>query len=166
MVTESEQIQSKPVAPGEVAAAAELVTRVFGQFVAPQFPAEGVSEFLRYATVSSLEQRLAAGNLLLAGWCGERMIAFIEMRDPGHIALFFVDGSRQGQGLGRRLLARALEMYQKRKPGLGQVTVNASPNAVEAYHCLGFRPTGDRQARNGISFVPMALAINPDSGHT
>ncbi|MCF8041960.1 MAG: GNAT family N-acetyltransferase [Desulfarculaceae bacterium] len=165
-MTESEQIQIRPVASGEEAVAAELVTRVFRQFVAPLFPPEGVSEFLSYATVPALEQRLADGNLFLAAWSQERMAAFIEVRDLGHIALFFTDGSLQGKGLGRRLLARALDICRKRKADMERLTVNASPNAVAAYQRLGFEPTDGKLTRNGISFVPMALAVNPDRGHT
>ena len=152
--------------PGLETQSAELVTRVFNQFVAPQFPPEGREEFLSYATPQALAQRLSEGNLMLAAWSGERMLAFIELRDPGHIALFFTDGPLQGMGLGRRLLARALDIYRNQKADLERLTVNASPNAVEAYQRLGFEPTGGKQTHNGITFVPMALAINTDSGHT
>ncbi|MCB2190984.1 MAG: GNAT family N-acetyltransferase [Deltaproteobacteria bacterium] len=165
-MTESEHVRIKPVPPAEVAAAAELVTRVFEQFVAPQFPPEGVSEFLSYATIAALEQRMAEGNLFLAAWSGERMTGFIEVRGLEHIAMFFTEGSLQGQGLGRSLLGRALEVCLKQKPDLERLTVNASPNAVDAYRRLGFKSTGGMQTHNGISFVPMALAINTDSGHT
>lgn len=165
-MAEPDKMEIRTVVPGEEAAAADLVTRVFRQFVAPQFPPEGVSEFLSYATVPALEQRLAQGNLFLAAWSGERMAALIEMRDYEHIAFFFTDGSMQRQGLGRRILRRSLELCRERKAGLSKVTVNSSPNAVEAYRCLGFQPTGGIETRNGISFVPMALAITPDSGHT
>ena len=163
---ELDKIEIRIVGPGEVVAASNLVVRVFKRFVAPQFPTEGVNEFLSYATVPALEQRLAEGNLFLAAWSGERMAAFIEVRDCEHIAFFFTDSLMQRQGLGRRILQRALDLCLKRNGNLSQVTVNSSPNAVEAYRRLGFRPTGGRQTRNGISFVPMALAINPDSGHT
>ncbi len=165
-MAEPEKIEIRPVVPGEEAVASELVTRVFRQFVAPQFPPEGVAEFLRYADTAALEQRLAAGNLLLAAWSGQRMLALIEMRACEHIAFFFTDGSLQGKGLGRRLLARALELCRKQKPQLARITVNASPNAVEAYRRLDFRTTGAMETKNGISFVPMALAVTADSGHT
>lgn len=161
-----DEIEIRTVMPGGEAAAGELVTRVFMQFVAPQFPREGVSEFLRFATTPALEQRLAQGNLFLAAWSGECMVAFIEVRDCEHIAFFFTDGSMQRQGLGRRLLKRALNLCRKRKEKLSQVTVNSSPNAVEAYRRMGFKPTGGMETRNGISFIPMALAITPDRGHT
>lgn len=154
------------VEPGQVALAAELVSKVFNQFVAPKFPPEGREEFLRYATPQALAQRLTEGNLMLAAWAGERMLAFIELREPAHIAMFFTAEDQQRHGMGRSLLGQALALWRERGAGFAEVTVNASPNALEAYQRLGFQPTGGMETRNGISFVPMALAIKPESGHT
>jgi GNAT superfamily N-acetyltransferase len=161
-----DQMEIRPLDPGEEAPASQLVVRVFNQFVAPQFPPEGREEFLSYATPEALVQRLEEGNLMLAAWHGARLAAFVEMREPGHIALFFTEGALQGQGLGKRLLRRTLELYRQQKGACGRVTVNASTNALEAYRRLGFEPTAELQTHNGISFVPMALAIDPQSGHT
>ena len=160
------EISIASVEPGQEVLAAELVNRVFNQFVAPLFPPEGVSEFLSYATPQALVQRLSEGNLMLAAWVRERMLGFIELREPAHIAMFFTAEDQQRRGMGRSLLGQALEQWRERGAGFAEVTVNASPNAVEAYHRLGFEPTGELQTRNGISFVPMALAIKPESGHT
>ncbi len=44
-------------------------------------------------------------------------------------------------------------------PGVRELTVNASPNAVLAYERLGFTPAGPEQTVNGIRFIPMALAL-------
>lgn len=161
-----EAISIASVEPGQEALAAELVTKVFNQFVAPLFPPEGVSEFLSYATPQALVQRLSEGNLMLAVWAGERVLGFIELRKPAHIAMFFIAEDQQRHGMGRSLIRQALALWRERGAGFAEVTVNASPNAVEAYHCLGFEPTGELQTHNGISFVPMALAIKPESGHT
>lgn len=152
--------------PGEVAVASQLVVQVFNRFVAPQFPPEGREEFLSYATPEALAQRLSEGNLMLAAYSGTRLKAFLEMREPAHIAFFFTDGLVQGRGIGKRLLRRALELYREQKGDFRRVTVNASLNALEAYRRLGFEPTDEMQTHNGISFVPMALAIDPRNGHT
>ena len=103
-----DQMEIRPLDPGEEATASQLVVRVFNRFVAPQFPPEGREEFLSYATPEALAQRLAEGNLMLAAWNGARLAAFVEIREPAHSALFFTEGDSQGQGLGKRLLRRAL----------------------------------------------------------
>lgn len=121
---------------------------------------------MSYATPEALAQRLEEGNLMLAAWNGARLAAFVEMREPGHIALFFTEDASQGQGLGKHLLRRALELYRQQKGAIERVTVNASPNALEAYRRLGFEPTAEMQTHNGISFVPMALAMGIQTGHT
>ena len=102
-----EQINLRPLDPGEAATASQLVVKVFNRFVAPHFPPEGREEFLSYATPEALAQRLSQGNLMLAAWNGASLAALVEMREPGHIALFFTEGDLQGQGLGKRLLHRS-----------------------------------------------------------
>ena len=92
------------------------------------------------------------------------MAAFLEMRAGPHLALLFVDPALQRHGLGRRMLARALKLWPQ--AGVSQVTVNASPNAVEAYARLGFAPDGEVQTHNGITFQPMHLEIGPGRGNT
>ncbi len=157
--------EPRPLALGQEAEACELVRRVFTRFVAPQFPPEGVEEFLSYVNPQALVQRRAEGNLQLAAWTGEEMVAYLEMREGPHLALLFIDPARQRQGVGKRLLARALEIWGQREPEFERVTVNSSPNATAAYQSMGFEADGEMQSKNGITFMPMHLAIDQGKGH-
>ncbi|MCF8031849.1 MAG: GNAT family N-acetyltransferase [Desulfarculaceae bacterium] len=161
---ENSEMEVRPLRDGQEAAACALVSRVFGQFVAPLFPPEGVEEFLGYVTVETLAARRKDGNLQLAAWRGPELTGYLEMREGPHLALLFVDSARQRRGIGRQLLARGLELWPE--PGFSQVTVNSSPNSVEAYQRLGFQASGEVQSKNGISFVPMHLEITQGRGHT
>lgn len=157
-------LEIKPLAADRYEEACALVGRVFNEFVAPLFPPEGVEEFLSYVTPEALATRREEGNLQLAAWQGGGLAAFLEMRTGPHLALLFVDPALQRRGVGRSLLARALELWPE--PGSGQVTVNASPNAVDAYARLGFLPSGELQTHNGITFQAMRLEIEPNKGNT
>jgi len=158
-------IELRALALGQEAGACELVRRVFTRFVAPQFPPEGVEEFLSYVNPQALVERRTQGNLQMAAWAGGEMAAYLEMREGPHLALLFVDPNRQRQGLGKRLLARALELWGRREPKLERVTVNSSPNAMAAYQSMGFEAHGELQSKNGISFMPMHLAVDQGRGH-
>jgi len=47
-------------------------------------------------------------------------------------------------------------------PTLKDITVHAAPSAVRMYDRLGFRALGPEREQNGIRFVPMALALEPE----
>ena len=70
-------------------------------------------------------------------------------------------GNAQRQGIAKRLLDEALEIC-KSKIDLSEMSVNSSPNAVEAYSKLGFKINEQEQLKNGIRFIPMKLGIRTD----
>jgi GNAT superfamily N-acetyltransferase len=138
---------------------ARLVADVFGRDVAPGYKTEGVEEFNRYATSLGMAARMHEGHVILVAEDGPRkVVGMVEVRDFSHISMLFVTGSMQRRGIGRELVTRAVEMCRERNPGASTITVNASPNSVNAYEHFGFRSSGGEQERNGIRFVPMALA--------
>ncbi|MGD9950430.1 MAG: GNAT family N-acetyltransferase [Desulfobulbus sp.] len=44
-------------------------------------------------------------------------------------------------------------------PGVHQITVNSSLNAVPSYERLGFKTTSEEQCFNGIRFIPMDFIL-------
>jgi GNAT superfamily N-acetyltransferase len=153
-------VKIRPIDEEDAEAAARLVGEVFGQYVAPLYVAEGVVEFLTYASREAFAQRLAGGH---AGFVAEsergELIGLVEIRDSSHISLLFVLGAWQRQGIGKELVGRAVANCRKSSPHAPVMTVNASPNSVGAYERLGFRSTGPEEERNGIRFVPMAMSL-------
>ncbi|HII06977.1 MAG TPA: GNAT family N-acetyltransferase [Methanotrichaceae archaeon] len=144
---------------GEEAEVCDLVIRVFDEFVAPQFSREGVQEFYNYADPHLFIRRSQWNHFVLIAAAQKEIDGMIEVRDDGHITLFFVDKRFQGKGTGKELLYRALGICQRSKPELSKATVNSSPNAVGIYERLGFRLAGSEQAENRIRFVPMVLDL-------
>jgi GNAT superfamily N-acetyltransferase len=156
-----EHVNVRLMAPADIRNAAHLVAEVFTRDVAPSYKAEGVSEFLRYAAPEALVARSLQGHVaLVADDQRHELVGVAEVRDFSHISLLFVQGVKQRQGIGRALVSRAVQLCRDRNPGGTTITVNASPNSVGAYERYGFVSTGLEQERNGIRFVPMALAID------
>ncbi len=157
--------------PGEETRVSDLVTRVFDEYVAPDYSAEGVREFLRYVDPNLLAQRSRANHFVLLAFAsiapvGPALAGIIELRDWNHVSLLFVDRPYLRQGIARGLLQRSLEICRSRQPGLAEITVNSSPYAVPIYVRLGFEPIGAEQIRDGIRFVAMKLTLSPRTSET
>jgi len=144
-------------APSEAVEVCDLVRRVFDAYVGPEYPPEGTAEFYAYANPQALAGRAGPGQVLLVAEQGGALCGMIETRGLSHVSLLFVD--RPGQGIARALFERALAEGLARDPGMTRMTVNASSYAEPVYRKLGFEPTGPRQTRNGITFIPMAKVL-------
>ena len=138
---------------GEEATVCSLVERVFNEFVAPDYGAEGVETFFRYAAPAALAARSGPGQVIVVAERASEIAGVIEMVNHNHISLLFV--SRRRQGIARELIRTAVETCRDRQPDIREITVNASPYAESAYGRLGFRPLGPVRQKSGIIFVPM-----------
>lgn len=152
-------MEFRPMRVGEEAEVCDLALRVFDKFVASQFSSDGRQEFRSYADPHLLLLRSRWNHLVLLAVADDAIAGMIEVRDDGHVTLFFVDGEFQGEGVGGELLRRSLSICKSRKPDLLQATVNSSPNAVAIYERLGFRKTREERAEDHIRSVPMVLDL-------
>jgi len=148
-----------PMQKGEEEAVMEVVHSTFDAFVAPAYSAEGIAAFRAFAHEDALKERCQNGDFVFTARNEEGLVGILEMRECQHVALFFVHGAFQGRGIGRDLLALSVEECRKRNSRVEEITVNASPNAVEAYRKMGFLPQKEEQQLHGIRFVPMVLRL-------
>lgn len=125
----------------EHARAMKLVWRVFSEFEAPDYSAEGIEEFRRYIQPGSIGEQVA----------GDEPVSLLAVRPPLHISLLFIDKRYHRQGCTRALWDAARRALPTQK----RATVNSSPYALEAYRRLGFRESGPEQTVNGLRFTPM-----------
>lgn len=147
--------------PGEEKAVCDLVERVFGALVAPGYDAAGAQQFFRYANPIALAERVRAGGFVLTAKRDGRLVGMVEFASPDRIALLFV--SLRGQGVGKELVARAIEKARDANSALSKVTVHSSPYAEPAYQKMGFRRSGDATISQGIRYVPMELSLGDRS---
>ena len=141
-----------------------FIQGVFNQFVAPEFSQDGVEEFMKYIQPDVLSGHLKSNLFALVAASGSEIVGVIAVRDYNHVALFFVDHRRQRRGIGKELFKKALEICIHHDAKTPKITVNASPNAIDAYKVLNFEPTDSEQCVNGIRFVPMTLRLQRTEG--
>ncbi|WP_070000855.1 GNAT family N-acetyltransferase [Cellulosilyticum sp. I15G10I2] len=140
-----------------------VILEVFDEFVAGDFLEEGITLFKEFIAPLSLKDREENGEAftLLAKYQG-KIIGTISIKDKDHIALFFVNKTYHGQGVGKLLFTQALDKILLSDSGqVKKITVNAYPSSVEVYKSLGFKVQGegDLQETNGIVYLPMELIL-------
>jgi GNAT superfamily N-acetyltransferase len=139
--------------------ASRLAIEAFDAAIAPLYSDEGVRAFHAYASPDALAARSGDGNFALLAFDCEALLGMAEVRDHAHLAMLFVSPGVQRSGVGRRLLARAIELCLESKPDLAAISVNASPNSVGAYERLGFVAVGEERTENGIRSTPMVYRL-------
>jgi GNAT superfamily N-acetyltransferase len=125
---------------------AELIAEEQRHYDHPQLTAEEVARDVRIPPGAHftgenviIGARNGAGRLVGMCWC----VFF----DPGtgleaEVAEVFVDPSHRSQGLGRRLLERAVALFRERGVTFAAVwTRESNPEAVRVYERAGFRRT-------------------------
>jgi catechol 2,3-dioxygenase-like lactoylglutathione lyase family enzyme/predicted N-acetyltransferase YhbS len=143
---------------GEEDAVCQLITRVFDEFVAPDFGEDGIQEFYRYANPESLAQHAKRDHDILVAEEEGQIVGMIAMRKQTHVALLFVE--RRGRGIARELLRQAMDACRQAAPETTRITVHSSPYALPVYLRLGFEVSGPEKTVHGIRFVPMHLRLD------
>lgn len=152
-------VKIRSMYPGEETSVSDLIVRTFQRDIAPHYVEEGIREFLSYVTPEAILSRQAQNHVALVAIQDAQLVGMLELREYSHVSLLFVEATRQRKGIGRHLMEEALRLCKIHHPGLSEITVNSSPNSVEAYKRFGFYATGKLQVKNGIAFVPMALSL-------
>lgn len=143
----------------ELLPALHLVWEVFVEDVAPTYTPRGVEEFQKFIKYENILPAFQNQKILFWGlWDGEELCGVIAMEASGHICLFYVKKSRQGEGIGRMLYQTAYN-YCAQELCINRMTVNAAPGAAEKYQHMGMRVTGPEQEENGIRYVPMETFV-------
>ena len=150
---------------GEETALSALVMRMFDEFVAPDLTDEGKKSFRDYAAPARLREPDRRRATLVAV-SGEQLVGVGRIgrrRETDHIDLLFVDKTMHGQGIGRELIERLLDIARRNNPTAERVTVNATRFAVPFYLRVGFQPMGGEQTLSGIISMPMEAKLTAPS---
>lgn len=139
-------LEIRKVLNEEMKDALNLVWRVFLEYEAPDYTDEGIKEFKK----SIDDVNWVNAREFYGAFIEEKLVGVIATKDATHIALFFVDGKFPGQGIGRKLYNKIIELNNQEF-----FTVNSSPYAHEIYKHLGFMDTDIEQCINGLRFYPM-----------
>jgi GNAT superfamily N-acetyltransferase len=152
--------------PGEEVEVSNLVARSFNEFIAPDFPEEGIEEFFRYANPRALIKRSEGSHFILVAEAEESIVGIIEIREMKHVSMLFVDKSFHRRGIGKELLRAALDKIKSGSRPPKKVTVHSSRFAVPFYNSLGFVRTGEEKIIHGVIHIPMALVLSAKTAHS
>jgi hypothetical protein len=150
-----ESIVYREMNPGEERAVCDLVSKVFNEFVSPDYGQEGIEEFFRFANPGAMEERMRTGGFVLVAYQADVLVGMLEFLPPDRIAMLFVAISHQG--IAKELLAHTIRKVRSVNPGLSKVTVHSSPYAEPIYLKMGFNKTGNARMEHGIMYIPMEL---------
>lgn len=142
----------------ELDQALDLVYKVFMEYEAPDYPAEGVESFVNDIIKNEgFKEGCITGKFKMYGaFDGDTIIGIMTMRKESHVMLAFVDKAQHKRGVGRKLFEQILKETVLGNPSITDLTVNSSPYAVGFYKKLGFIETDVLQEKHGIRFVPMS----------
>lgn len=102
--------------------------------------------FLHIGCLDSVSDRLIGGLIMVP-------VDNEEIR----IMQVAVDDTRQGEGIGRKLIAFAEK--SAREIGYSQMVMHAMLSVVGFYEKIGFKPDGDMFEEKGINFIRMVKKL-------
>lgn len=148
-------LEIRPARSTDADSAVDLVIRSFDEFVAPDYPDEGIAKFHTDVTPDCLVQAIDNGDIVLIGTMDGNLAGIIKIRDETHISWLFVDKVYQERGVGRELIVKAVAGILERNPEATRITVNSSPFALPIYTRMGFEISGKEKCVDGMRFIPV-----------
>ena len=153
-------IDISPMQEGEEQQTYELILRVFHEYVAPVYSANGIAKFLSMLSPDGLSAMRNGGNsFVILAKDQSRIIGMLSVIDKIHIALIFVDPENQRKGVGKKLIDEAVKICLNRNSDLSAITVSSSPNSRIFYEKIGFKAQGNEIDEDGMCFTPMRKLI-------
>lgn len=153
------EYEIRPLCRKEWADAMQLAWDTFLIYEAPEYSKEGIRNFHDFVKDPTLKKMFLKGQYLTLGAFTDKTIrGILGVRNRSHISLLFVEQEYHHQGIASALLKKMFE-YAKTELGLNEMTVNASPYAVEFYHKLGFTNLNEEVTTDGIRYTPMQITL-------
>lgn len=155
------EVTYRLIEAGEAEELHRLVMRAFDEFVAPDLPEGGREHFNEYASAARLGAPERQQETVVAVGDGRAVgIGRIGRRyEVPHVDLLFVEKEMHGQGVGREIVKRLLEIARRDDPAAERVTVNATRYAVPFYARVGFEASGEERVMAGIISTPMEIPL-------
>lgn len=95
-----------------------LIRRVYDDFVAPDYSAEGNHFFYDWIAPKNIAKRPLQSRAIFVATCNSQTVGIIETRDNNRVSLLFVDKDFLGRGIARGLFGTALRYCLDKAPGL------------------------------------------------
>lgn len=144
----------RPASIDDLIAISQLVTATVTTHIAPTLNPVGRQRLMTSVAEDATRQRFEDGWLHLVDASEGTIHGVIVIKPICHLYHLFVTTRRQRLGIGRQLF-EAADAWTRHRHGSRLQTVNASINAIEAYHAFGFEADGSIREVDGITFQPM-----------
>lgn len=116
---------------------------------------EGIDTFYRFLSDDDLHMAFLRGRYhLLVAECGGEIVGACSLRNGNFLSLLFVESEYHRRGIGQALveeMCRHVRICTEHK----EITVMASPYAVDFYKKLGFEAVGPEETVSGIRKTDM-----------
>ncbi|MCJ8342863.1 MAG: GNAT family N-acetyltransferase [Cetobacterium sp.] len=134
----------------------DLIKKSFIKFESPNLSQEGINEFQKFISETSIKQKLQTKELeLFCYQSNSEIIGILGLKNNSHISLLFIKESFTKQGIGTKLVKFAKYNCQKNK--IKTLTVNSSVYGKKFYENLGFKSQDNEKCFNGLKFTPMII---------
>ena len=152
-------IAVRPSRHGEEVEICNLAVRSFNEFIAPEFPEEGIGKFYEYANYRALRERLESDYFVMVAEIDGEIAGVIEIKKHMHVSMLYVDKKYQRRGVATRLLQEAIGIIRKNSSKIKKITVNSSRHATVFYEEMGFRQRSPERIIDCIPHTPMSLTL-------
>jgi putative acetyltransferase len=112
-----------------------------------RYSTEQVEAWAGFARDREAFRAKTLGATCLVGEQDGEIVGFVTLEPQGHIGLLYVRGDRGRRGIGRALLARALELADER--GLRRITTIAGELSGGLFERFGFTPYEVEESEHG-----------------
>ena len=166
MISSEEYRAVRPALREEVRAITALINEAY---LVERFFVEGPR-----ITAEAIEELVGLGEILVLRSTKEELLASAHLRcqaDAGHLGLIAVSPSKQGRGLGRRIIAACEQTARSLGCDLMHIqVVNLRPELPAFYQRLGYLETGTsafadpQRALQPVHFLEMQKALAQELG--
>ena len=138
----------------------ELIWDVFLRFVAPDYSQEAINFFYsQFINGTRFRQKFIDGDEVMYGaYVCDDLVGVLSISARNTISCTFVKEKYHRMGIGKRLFDAVIKLLKQR--GETEISLNASPYAINFYHKLGFCDTDVQSTYNGMIYTPMKLTLD------
>jgi predicted GNAT family N-acyltransferase len=154
----TESLHIRPIEPADVTIVHNLVERTALRSIFGDLEDQGHTSLQEYNGIRALREHMQRRHHQWVALSGDVLIGVMEVRDPNHLSMLYVEASHDRQGVGHQLLTTALAEC-KQTTVIAKITVNSSRYAQLFYARHGFWQEGEETTTNGVISMPMALDL-------
>jgi GNAT superfamily N-acetyltransferase len=144
--------------PGEEDKISDLIRKVYDEFVAGDYTAEGNNFFYSFIEPDKILNRFLLNiDIIITTKIKNKITGMLSIKNLSHISLLFVEKEYHRQGIAKGMIKFYIENIKNKN--FKSITVNSSPYSVQIYQKLGFTPISHLLEDHGMKYIKMEMKI-------